>query len=81
MDVYVLTKKKKKSSHLFLKINIFFGSTLSEFENFLLCERILVNITTCQNKTVKKYRHDLFCFVLHHFFVHVMLLLLPLLLY
>jgi hypothetical protein len=30
---------------------------------------------------VKKYRHDLFCFVLHHFFVHVMLLLLPLLLY
>jgi hypothetical protein len=30
---------------------IFFCSTLSEFENFLLCERILINVTTCQNKT------------------------------
>jgi hypothetical protein len=29
----------------------FFCSTLSEFENFLLCERILINVTTCQNKT------------------------------
>jgi hypothetical protein len=29
----------------------FFCSTLSEFENFLLCERILINITTCQNET------------------------------
>jgi hypothetical protein len=28
-----------------------FGSTLSEFENFLLCERILINVTTCQNET------------------------------
>jgi hypothetical protein len=27
----------------------FFCSTLSEFENFLLCERILINVTTCQN--------------------------------
>jgi hypothetical protein len=31
--------------------NIFFCSTLSEFENFLLCERILINVTTCQNET------------------------------
>jgi hypothetical protein len=31
--------------------NIFFCSTLSEFENFLLCERILMNLTTCQNET------------------------------
>jgi hypothetical protein len=31
--------------------NLFFCSTLSEFENFLLCERILMNLTTCQNET------------------------------
>jgi hypothetical protein len=24
---------------------------LSEFETFLLCERILINVTTCQNET------------------------------
>jgi hypothetical protein len=30
---------------------IFFCSTLSEFENFLLCERISINVTTCQNET------------------------------
>jgi hypothetical protein len=30
---------------------ILFCSTLSEFENFLLCERILINVTTCQNET------------------------------
>jgi hypothetical protein len=29
----------------------FFCSTLSEFENFLRCERILINLTTCQNET------------------------------
>jgi hypothetical protein len=29
----------------------FFCSTLPEFENYLLCERILINITTCQNET------------------------------
>jgi hypothetical protein len=28
-----------------------FCSTLSEFENFLLRERILINVTTCQNET------------------------------
>jgi hypothetical protein len=28
-----------------------FCSTLSEFENFLLRERILINLTTCQNET------------------------------
>jgi hypothetical protein len=32
-------------------LNPFFCSTLSEFENFLLCERILINVTTCQNET------------------------------
>jgi hypothetical protein len=32
-------------------IKIIFCSTLSEFENFLLCERILINLTTCQNET------------------------------
>jgi hypothetical protein len=31
--------------------NYVFCSTLSEFENFLLCERILINVTTCQNET------------------------------
>jgi hypothetical protein len=30
---------------------LFFCSTLSEFENLLLRERILINITTCQNET------------------------------
>jgi hypothetical protein len=30
--------------------NYFFCSTLSEFENFLLCERILINVTTCQKE-------------------------------
>jgi hypothetical protein len=30
---------------------IYFCSTLSEFENFLQCERILINVTTGQNKT------------------------------
>jgi hypothetical protein len=28
-----------------------FCSTLPEFENFLLRERILINVTTCQNET------------------------------
>jgi hypothetical protein len=28
-----------------------FCTTLSEFENFPLCERILINLTTCQNET------------------------------
>jgi hypothetical protein len=28
-----------------------FCLTLSEFENFPLCERILINLTTCQNET------------------------------
>jgi hypothetical protein len=32
-------------------IKTFSCSTLSEFENFLLCERILINVTTCQNET------------------------------
>jgi hypothetical protein len=30
--------------------DFFFCSTVSEFENFLLCERILINVTTCQNE-------------------------------
>jgi hypothetical protein len=34
------------------QINYYFCSTLSEFENFLLCERILINVTTCQNETL-----------------------------
>jgi hypothetical protein len=29
----------------------FFVRQCSEFENFLLCERILINVTTCQNET------------------------------
>jgi hypothetical protein len=28
-----------------------FCSALSEFENFFLCERILINVTICQNET------------------------------
>jgi hypothetical protein len=27
-----------------------FCSTLLEFDNFLLCEQILINVTTCQNE-------------------------------
>jgi hypothetical protein len=38
----------------------FFCSTLSEFENFLLCEQILINVTTCQNvKLILKILSDL----------------------
>jgi hypothetical protein len=32
-------------------IDRFFCSALSKFEKFLLCERILINVTTCQNET------------------------------
>jgi hypothetical protein len=35
----------------------FFCSTLSEFENFLLCERILINLTTCQNERQANLKH------------------------
>jgi hypothetical protein len=31
--------------------NMYFFVRHSEFENFLLCERILINVTTCQNET------------------------------
>jgi hypothetical protein len=34
----------------------FFCSTLSEFWNFLLCERILINVTTCQNETSSYFK-------------------------
>jgi hypothetical protein len=34
--------------------NIFFVPQ-SEFENFLLCERLLINVTTCQNENVKLF--------------------------
>jgi hypothetical protein len=33
------------------RYTIYYCSTLSEFANFLLCERILINVTTCQNET------------------------------
>jgi hypothetical protein len=32
---------------------LFFCWSLAEFEHFLLCERILINVTTCQNETSK----------------------------
>jgi hypothetical protein len=34
----------------------FFCSTLSEFENFLLCERILINVTTCKTKRQANFK-------------------------
>jgi hypothetical protein len=34
-----------------MSVRQLFCSTLSEFENFLLRERILINVTTCQNET------------------------------
>jgi hypothetical protein len=30
--------------------------SLSEFGNFLLCERILINVTTCQNETSSDFK-------------------------
>jgi hypothetical protein len=39
----------ENGAHIY--ITIFFSSALSEFENFFLCERILINVTTCQNQT------------------------------
>jgi hypothetical protein len=47
----VVVKKKTFKLCIKLRLNHFFCSTLSEFENFLLCERILINVTTCQNET------------------------------
>jgi hypothetical protein len=50
--VRLLTKNYYKHLIFLNKLlNFFFCSTLSEFENFLLCERILINLTTCQNET------------------------------
>jgi hypothetical protein len=46
---YDFASKKVPLSLRYAKKN-FFCSTLSEFENFLLCERILINVTTCQNE-------------------------------
>jgi hypothetical protein len=43
--------KRAKHSLCSLVRKYFFCSILSEFENFLLCERILINVTTCQNET------------------------------
>jgi hypothetical protein len=34
----------------------FFCSTLSEFENFLLCERILINVTTVKTKRQANFK-------------------------
>jgi hypothetical protein len=59
--LWFLTEHRKNSTtsailHLTFYIldsfeqNELFCSTLSEFENFLLCERILINVTTCQNE-------------------------------
>jgi hypothetical protein len=39
-----------KNFAIFVILEIFFCSTLSEFQNFLVCERILINLTTCQNE-------------------------------
>jgi hypothetical protein len=40
-----------QSTIFFKYYNLFFCSTLSEFENFFLSERILINLSTCQNET------------------------------
>jgi predicted transcriptional regulator len=45
--IKIVNKAIKNKLH---KNNVF-CSTLSEFENFLLCERILINVTTCLNET------------------------------
>jgi hypothetical protein len=43
--------KKKNLCCAYSVFKVIFCSTLSAFENFLLCERILINVTTCQNQT------------------------------
>jgi hypothetical protein len=56
-DTLLLLQRKKTKENSQFKPDIysykqfFFCSTLSELENFLLCERILINLTTCQNET------------------------------
>jgi hypothetical protein len=37
-------------------LKYFFCSTLSEFENFLLCERILINVTTVKTKRQANFK-------------------------
>jgi hypothetical protein len=49
-----LLKNVKKQCLKLNNLNLFFCSTLSEFENFLLLERILINVTSCQNETPLK---------------------------
>jgi hypothetical protein len=36
-----------------MNLSLVFCTTLLEFENFLRCERILINVTTCQKRNVK----------------------------
>jgi hypothetical protein len=44
----------------FYTLMLFFCSTLSEFENFLLCERIVINVTTKRNvRLILKILSDL----------------------
>jgi hypothetical protein len=53
-DLYLYFKEEQEVTDAILVTEcdktFFFCSTLSEFENFLLCERILINLTTCQNE-------------------------------
>jgi hypothetical protein len=42
--------QKRNLSYFQFSLNVF-CSTLSEFENFVLCGRILINDITCQNET------------------------------
>jgi hypothetical protein len=52
IDAPVAVTYNNKGNHMVNnKRKQFFYSTLSEFENVLLCERILINLTTCQNET------------------------------
>jgi hypothetical protein len=48
---FLIATESSKYLLCVLLLKYFFCSTLSEFENFLLCERILINVKTCQNKT------------------------------
>jgi hypothetical protein len=52
---YILSKMSNslifEPLYILFRLVFFFCSTLSEFENFLLCKRILINVTTCQNDT------------------------------
>jgi hypothetical protein len=54
--VSCVSVKKFERNCLAIQIIIFFCSRLSEFENFLLCERILINLTLVKTKRQANFK-------------------------